>query len=51
MNIQNIQKIKRTFFKLDETGQNVQISRKSSFSSYVQHKNRKTNDNNKQVNK
>ena len=41
--LQNTQEIKRTFFYFDETGQNMQIFEKPSFSSYAQHKNRKTN--------
>ena len=41
--IQNTQKIKENALYVDKTGQTCKFSRKSSFSSYEQHKNRKTN--------
>ena len=39
--IQNTQEIKRTLFNWTEQDNTCKLSRKSSFSSYVQHKNRK----------
>ena len=41
--IQNTQEIKRTFFNWIKQDKTCKFSSKSSFSSYVQHKNRKTN--------
>ena len=41
--IQNARDIKRTLFNLTKQDRTCEFSRKSSFSRYVQHKNRKTN--------
>ena len=41
--IQNTQEIKRTLFNWTKQDKTCKFSSKSSFSSYIQHKNRKTN--------